>query len=328
MISETSIHSRVFLQFSAAIVICMAGAWWTATTLVAGALEQRLNARLQHTTGVLAAGVFPFTEDLLVRVAALQNAEFALLRDDGTIGLSTLPDPTGPLGVLIEQAAHNAAAARQEDYDLVIRPLPPGRSLEYVAVAGLASLADVRAATRRAAWWLGAMALAAVAVMAGLGAHLSRAVAAPLQQLGAMAERVAAGDREVRASAPGFREMRGLTVALNDMTEKLATYEAELLVRNRLANLGEMASRVAHEIRNPLTAMKLQAEMLAERVADPGDQDTMRGLVREIQRLELVVAGTLELGRPAEIHLESTDLNRVVSEVTALIAPQFTHRHI
>ena len=50
------------------------------------------------------------------------------------------------------------------------------------------------------------------------------------------------------------------------MMERLRDYESRLSSRSRLSALGEISARLAHEVRNPLTGLKLHLQLLAERV--------------------------------------------------------------
>jgi len=76
----------------------------------------------------------------------------------------------------------------------------------------------------------------------------------------------------------------------------------------RLASLGEMAAVLAHEIRNPLTAMKGHAQLLAERLAPDSPEKRKAGrVVREAVRLEELTADLLSFIRSGEIERQEAD---------------------
>lgn len=327
--SPTSLYRRVFLPFSLTLVLTMIAAWWAAAALLTETLEASLMDRLTHATEVLASGSFPFTADLLESTSALANADFALLHEDGSLGPSTLdPDQQAAFAAHVGSAGLAAARSRVEGYALTIVPLTSARSQHYRAVLGITSLDLVRTAARGTALRLGAITLAAVAVIAWLGHRLSEGIAAPVRGLVDLARRIAAGSRSEQATEVPVREIAELSDALNEMTAKLADYEADLVAANRLASLGEVTTKIAHEIRNPLTAIKLQLQLLAERVSDPEQSDVTRLLLTEIQRLELVVASTLAFGRGLSIHPRLRALDPIVEEVTGLLGPQLDHLHV
>lgn len=89
--------------------------------------------------------------------------------------------------------------------------------------------------------------------------------------------------------------------------------------RDRLAALGEMAAGLAHEIRNPLGAIKGAAQIL-----DPARQTGEEGefldvIVEEVNRLNGVVSAFLDYSRPLKQSFGPTDLNEVVTRTTKLI---------
>ena len=93
--------------------------------------------------------------------------------------------------------------------------------------------------------------------------------------------------------------------------------------RDRLAALGEMAAGLAHEIRNPLGAIKGAAQYLDPAALREGDAEILQIIVEEVNRLDGVVAQFLDYSRPmgpgATEKLTPTDLNEVLSRTVKLI---------
>jgi two-component system, NtrC family, sensor histidine kinase PilS len=114
-------------------------------------------------------------------------------------------------------------------------------------------------------------------------------------------------------TAEGAR--RGGIVVFNDLT-KVKKLEAALENARHLAALGELAASLAHEIRNPLSAVSGSFQMLAAR---PGFNEEDRSLadivMREMARMERLVNDMLEYARPREPDRRVVDLGAVVGEV-------------
>lgn len=91
--------------------------------------------------------------------------------------------------------------------------------------------------------------------------------------------------------------------------------EQELDRQQHLAALGEMSAVMAHEIRNPLAALKGHAQLLEERL-DPGGRDHKKAtrIVRSAERLEALTSDLLEFARSGELHLASEDPTRLLQE--------------
>ncbi|NJD31193.1 MAG: HAMP domain-containing protein, partial [Gammaproteobacteria bacterium] len=243
----SSIRFRLTLAALLPLLVAMAAAWAIATVIFTRTLEQRVADQLSDTANVLTRTGLPFTKELLQRVADLQQVRIALLDANGAIVTSTTGDP-----------------AVQPVLSLT-RPVPAGSDPRATTLVVTASLRDARDAARRAALGMGLAVLAAGALLVALQYFLVRGITEPIGRLVAMANAIAAGKRDVNANPMPHGELQALATALNDMTAKLQSYETELADRSRLAALGEMSARIAHEIRNPLTGLKLHQKLLDER---------------------------------------------------------------
>lgn len=88
--------------------------------------------------------------------------------------------------------------------------------------------------------------------------------------------------------------------------------------RDRLAALGEMAAGLAHEIRNPLGAIKGAAQFLVPSGRD-GDDEWLQVIVEEVDRLNGVVTQFLDYSRPLKSTLAPTDVNDVLERTAKLV---------
>lgn len=103
---------------------------------------------------------------------------------------------------------------------------------------------------------------------------------------------------------------------------KLVESQDLITQQEKLASLGVLAAGVAHEIRNPLTAIKARLYTQQKSLA-PGSPAAEHAAVisREINRLELIVRGFLDFARPAPPNPESLEAQAFLAEVRDLLAP-------
>jgi signal transduction histidine kinase len=326
-----SIYSRIFLPFVLALAAGAVIAWWLATTLMADSLARRLDDQLGRAVAELASGRLPLSDELLDRLGSLLGAEVVLIPPaSGGIPTPTLALAAAALRTLGQSPAGGAGRFQRGDtsYSLVVRPIDAKLDPRYRALAAATALTEIDQVSQRVARLLGGAALAGTLLLAWVAHRTARGITHPLREIGTLAGRLATGDLQARARIAGAEELVELGRAIEQMAEQLARYQAQIAERNRLSALGELAARVAHEVRNPLTAIKLHVELLAEQAADPADRRSLDAILNEINRLELVVATTLSLGRPAGADRVTGDLNTLVQEVAALLGPQLAHRRI
>jgi two-component system sensor histidine kinase PilS (NtrC family) len=110
----------------------------------------------------------------------------------------------------------------------------------------------------------------------------------------------------------------GLLIVFQDLTE-LRRIERELASIDHLATLGRMSAQLAHEVRNPLAAMRGAAQMLAGDAAGTPAERLARLVMREADRLAELVEGYLKLARPAPPQRAPLRLDVVAHETIELL---------
>lgn len=156
-----------------------------------------------------------------------------------------------------------------------------------------------------------------VAVLAGWAMVASRAVVRPVRRLVAATERIAQGDLAARVPARGRHELAELGRAFNRMAEDLAHSRERLAHAERRAAWAEMARQVAHEIKNPLTPMRMSAQLLRRvlREGDPRAPEIAERLARTVleqtEALDRIAAQFRQFAGPPSRdpeHLAADDL--------------------
>jgi signal transduction histidine kinase len=91
---------------------------------------------------------------------------------------------------------------------------------------------------------------------------------------------------------------------------------------DRLATVGELAAGAAHEIRNPLTAIRSSLQYLESKQADPATRKLLAAALQETGRINDIVSALLAFSRPAEIVRERYDLRQTLQESLDLVSFQ------
>jgi two-component system NtrC family sensor kinase len=150
----------------------------------------------------------------------------------------------------------------------------------------------------------------------------ARTLTRPVKNLVRAARRVASGDLNQEIDVKGKDEISHLAGSFNYMTEKLREYrdlQQRIHQSEKLALLGELAMGVAHEVRNPLGAIKTCGQFLEEKFG-PGDKRTKftQLIIRESERLDQLVSRLLNFARPAERSLQYEDINELLDNAITL----------
>lgn len=128
----------------------------------------------------------------------------------------------------------------------------------------------------------------------------------------------ARGPRNLGLSVTPLSNAEGLLIVFQDLTE-LRRIEEELDNIDHLATLGRLSAQLAHEIRNPLAAMRGAAQMLVGDTAGAPGERLANLILREADRLAGLVEGYLKLARPPPPQLAPTRVDGVVRETLELL---------
>jgi len=334
----STIYLRLFVPYAITLLLGTVLAWWIGTTVLSGTLEDRVLQQQRQAGEAISEPGFPVTDAVLARLDKLMG--FAIYVFDQHGKLRAHGDLGQQAGLLEELRGHYRAwlargtsretiyfSSGGSDYLLVLHKPEGSWQPQTRAVAVLSDLSDVRSATRRGGFWLAGLTAFGISLLAFLGHRIALSITVPVGELAAMAGLIAAGDRSARVDIRRQDEVGALGISLNSMADRLERYEQQVADQSRLLTLGELSAKVAHEIRNPLTAIKMQLQLLEDE-ASAEAKPRLDALLDEVRRLELIVATTLQLGRPEQLSRQPLNLNSLVTEILDLVGPQFRHRHI
>ncbi len=126
--------------------------------------------------------------------------------------------------------------------------------------------------------------------------------------------------------------MENWTMSLEDgiakKTEELKRSQDKLIQAEKLASLGRLTADVAHEIRNPLTAVGGFARRLNKIATTPKEKEYAEIMLSEVDRLEKILRDVLTFSRDARSHLEKNDLRDVVQDALKIYEDMFDEQSI
>jgi signal transduction histidine kinase len=229
------------------------------------------------------------------------------------------------------------AALEAGDRDGINRELVALGAMEHNADKRLAALAKhvdqsmkdlsdaARSRERRAVVELALLAALTLAVGIAVSIH-TRRLLGPLERVTQRAKAVARGDLTPQPTERTDDEIGELASAFERMVGAVAKAQNRAVANERLAAIGKMAAHVTHEIRNPLSSIGLNIELLEENLAEAGVGGESRALLnaitREVQRLEHLSEEYLRVARLPQPRMESDDVASKVREIALFAKPE------
>jgi len=156
---------------------------------------------------------------------------------------------------------------------------------------------------------------------AGIGYWMAERIADPVNRLMKATARIARGDLDARILTTSSDEFRRLVESFNRMAADLQRQRAELERTNRLAAWADMARQVAHDIKNPLTPIQLNAEHLLRVHVDRGQplgrvvEECVSNILKQVKLLRQLSAEFSSFASSPTPRPTPTSLSEVVSEV-------------
>ena len=154
----------------------------------------------------------------------------------------------------------------------------------------------------------------------------SQRVLSPLPELQARVEAVGRGDFARRIAPNTDDEIGQLGREFERMVAALEARDAKLIQSERLAAIGRMAAHVTHEVRNPLSSIGLNVELLEEELGDAGIEarELLSAIQREIEHLTALTEEYLRVARLPNPQLEPEEIADVVTSTVSFMRPELS----
>ena len=226
-----------------------------------------------------------------------------------------------------KQAAFDAGLAKMLEGSRILEACKDLRDFntDQVGAADRANRYIVTSLT----WGLLVVAVAAPLSGLALGYAMARSVHQSIYQLsvrirdaaGRLSSEVPPVVLEEPSDLPDLhRHMQGVIDEIERVVERLQQREREVLRAEQLAAVGQVAAGVAHELRNPLTSVKMLVQTGLEGPAPAGlPPDDLAIIEHEVRRMEVCIQTFLDFARPPTAERRRTDLLAVVRRALALI---------
>jgi two-component system, OmpR family, sensor kinase len=238
----------------------------------------------------------------IVRTAARQLGGRVIVVDEqgrlvadsagpGLVGESYADRPEIEQALATSRTAQGRRQSDTLDQEVLYTAAPIVDAGDLGAVRITQSVEPIDERVRRDVLGLAAVGLAALAFGLLFAWVLASILSRPLRGLAEAARRVEAGDLNARAEPGGATEQREVAEAFNDMTDRLS----RVLEAQR-----EFVANASHQLRTPLTGLRLRIEAAALKAGDPGLASELDAAEREAERLARLVTSLLALAREGD----------------------------
>ena len=209
-------------------------------------------------------------------------------------------------------------------YKVFYRLLPFGRF--YCLLRPMEEIEDAK---RALIWSMLGIAVLVTGLVAFISQRIGKNITEPIIDLVGFTEQVAEGNLNDQCEIKTQDEIGDLAFAFNQMTRNLQQSRDKLIQAERLATAGKMSASFAHEIRNPLSSMRMLSQLLMQKPEMSAEQrQSLQYILEEIERIDNIVKGLMDFARPTTLNLTEQPLMPALQAVLSLMEANLTHHQI
>ncbi len=322
-------------------VIRVQSAWWHERTQAQNLIATTMIH--EYLNAVMLSGRHEEVQQFLLKMQKSEEiSRGRIIKPDGTVAFSTETQEVARAVMDVPAALfrdshvlHGQRAENGQRFAVSMRPVANSESCRKCHAAGpeflgaivtersMASAEASIATNRNLLIVYGALIFVLVGIVLWL--LIVRLVSQPVSELLKQMRRVERGDFNARAEAQRPDQIGELARDFNAMVRSLDTakrelhesHEKQMQQASKLATIGELASGIAHEIRNPLAGIGAAVEVLA----DGRDAEVVGEIRQQITRLNKTLRELLDFARQREPEVAPTDVMEIVRPMLTLVRP-------
>ncbi len=265
-------------------------------------------------------GGFFVDKGFLLEQKAMTGVDYVLMVHGGGIVASTLEDPAQPS---LTEGNGGPSRVSTDSESFLVRSEQLGSGFAPTVVAYVSTAASEKA-IRTFQLAAAMLALFGLVLAILLGTLWSSQISRPVEELADFSRKVAEGEWEEPLKLHSVKELETLVTALDRMRQDLKTYRERLVVTERHAAWSQMARKVAHEVKNPLTPIAVSIADLKrsyeqQRPDFPKILDqAVKTIGEEVDRLKHMLQEFSEFGRLPAPQFTSCRLTDLFADLGAL----------
>ena len=179
-------------------------------------------------------------------------------------------------------------------------------------------------------------ALMAVVISAGAIIVVNRVILKPLKRIQEGAESVGKGDFRYQIPITSNDEIGELAQTFNRMSrqlkesfESIQKSQERMIQAEKLSALGQLSARLAHELKNPLTSIKMILQAILDGSSDPEiTKKDVEMILKEAKRLDTILTQFLSFAKPPPLELRPLNLGHMIEDVLSLMKTEFDRSSI
>lgn len=268
--------------------------------------------------------VLIFGSDFTLNVSTLTDLPYDEHNRENLIEVLRLNQVNASFQNVIDPPITHDVTLGGKHYKVFYRSVQLGRI--YCLLRPIDTIAEAK---RTLTLYMLGIATLVTALVALISHRIGKHITEPIKDLVGFTEQVAEGNLDDQCDNKTLDEIGDLTIAFNQMTVELKQSRDKLIQAERLATAGKMSASFAHEIRNPLSSMRMLSQMLSQKPETSDEQrQSLQYILEEIERIDNIVKGLMDFAGPTKLNRVQQSIGPVLQSVLTLMEANLTHHQI
>lgn len=338
-----SIRTKIVLPYTLLLALFIALVSVITINLIYNQIDKRLEEQMEREIEIISSMGFMLNDEFLARskISDVIGRDIIVYMPNGEVIATNLPryslDDIMPFintPDIENSLPHKGTFIKNirlsnKPYKVIYRRIENLNLKNYLIFAIMTSTEDIDETKRQSTITVVIVAVSGIILVTIIGSLIAFSISAPIKELMKATEKIASGDLSVVADVKTRDEINVLAESFNQMTSELKSSRDKLVRSERLAVLGQLTASIAHEIRNPLTSMKMVVQLLKKKLQDDQTSiESLQAIQDEIDRLNIIVTSLLDSARPMELNIRQANIVEIMKEVIRLMKPNLRHRKI
>lgn len=166
-------------------------------------------------------------------------------------------------------------------------------------------------------------------VVVVIAVWISRLVGKPLKRLVQISHRIRAGHVEERLEQMDVAEAEEVRKAFNAMLDELREKQAEIVRTATLAYVGELTSSIVHEMRNPLSSIKMNLQALCKAVEGDNRYEELGEIaLQQTSRVERMLTDLLNFGKPVKLRYQPIAFKELAKATMEVVSDSVARKQV
>ncbi len=320
------IRYRIIVPFVLLFTVASIVTWGSYAYMITRYIDGNIQNQMNQIVDIISGSGYTLNSNILIKLKKIINAEIIFTDSRGNVIQSTIPTPASMPPS--EDNVMKDIVSGDVKYRSISKSLNlSGYGKSYISL--WVSAREINQIKTKIVFIMGLVSLLGVFAMGVIGFFIAKSITSPVENFVEAIKGIDSGESGKRVEIDSKDEIGLLAEAFNNMIDRVKDSEKKLVESEKMSAAGQIAAGFAHEIKNPLTGIKMMAQILHRRLKGQNEnQEVLISFLKEIGRLDHIINEIINRARPTDLNRSWGNINHGIQEVLDLVTEGYAENGI